>query len=209
MLECTPEEIVGETVASSPALEATSYTRIVDLRSATRLRPQIVKVHCNYSLIMRFPVPSLHFYAATTAGSKVLIEHDHSSPSLYSSVSTGPSIDPAHKLASKIQYDTSSVKQDALDIAYTILYENAFVTPQDWWIHTHVEYPTRRLAIIFLFPENRPCKDIQLLRSRTPSHSSEMMESKTSPIFLGLRTIILFLTGGVDQGLTYHVQWKW
>ena len=200
MFRCTIEEITGRKEDHRNYVEVKSYVRILDLRSALPQSPQLVRMHCSYSFLIHAPIESLDFYAATSTGSSVEINHEASTPTLPYKISTGKCPDPAHKLGSRIEYDCTKLNEEALAISYNVSFKDAFVAPEDWWFHTHIDYPAERALLMLLFPNESACKDICVRKSKTASHNSELIPANIKPLLLANKTIALIEIAEASQG---------
>ncbi len=195
----------------SNVTRVTNYSRVIDLRLAeSDASLPLVKVHCHCALECSEHPKTTCFFGATTAGSKAWIDPDPKTSNFPIVVECGasPSGD-EHELIAKITFDCSKRVSNYVNLSYSINYHDAFIHRQDWWFHTHVDYPADEISIIVLFPEKRPCKRIQLFQSQTPSRSSDLIPNPTFPARFAGDTIAHFQIRPVAQGFTYKIQWEW
>jgi hypothetical protein len=88
-----------------------------------------------------------------------------------------------------------------------LTYVKAFEGEHKEWLHTHMDHPTARLAMIILFPHDRPCKSI---KGFTKSGREPLLEYRhPRPVRLENGSIAYWRVEGPEQGAQYQLEWEW
>lgn len=88
-----------------------------------------------------------------------------------------------------------------------LTYVSAFEGEEKEWLHTHIDHPTARLAMIVLFPQNRPCKSV---KGFTKSGREPLREYRhPRPVRLERGSIAYWRVEAPEKGAEYQLEWEW
>ncbi len=187
---------------------AESFIRVVDLRDTSKPQGiQIAWAHCSYDLSIQTP-GKLPFYASTE-GWGISFEHWWNSENLQLLGPFDQKPVPPLTFTKRIEFDCSTLSKKRIQIGYSIKFKHGFVGERGAFSRIHVDYQSREILVVFLFPIDNPCLEIGLKKREKPNSLADYVDAGIRPLFLFNRSIVVFLIGAAESGQAFLAEWKW
>ncbi|MEM7549952.1 MAG: hypothetical protein AAF363_09760 [Bacteroidota bacterium] len=121
---------------------------------------------------------------------------------------TSPGKDSHLKKRYKLKIDLSNLaKGQTTFIQNNIEFINGFQGLEKEWFHTHIDYPTKHLTMVLLFPPDKPCKKI-VGKREVGRHDFEILASN-QPLIIQDGQIAYWKLKNPNLGMAYQFEWEW
>ena len=100
-------------------------------------------------------------------------------------------------------------KDQIIYVHNAVTYFNAFDGAEKEWFHTHVNFPTKSLTIILLFPDAQRCKSITGFEQVGKNEAREVDPEKGVPIIVDDGKLVYWRIPNPLFGGEYQLEWEW
>ena len=101
-------------------------------------------------------------------------------------------------------------KGEIVYVHNAVTYLSAFDGKEKEWFHTHVNFPTKSISIILLFPEEVRCKSIKGFEEIGKSERHEVLDKeKGIPIIVDEGKLVYWRIPNPLFGAEYQLEWEW
>ena len=100
-------------------------------------------------------------------------------------------------------------KNQIIYVHNALTYFNAFDRKEKEYFHTHVNFPTKSLTMILLFPEGQPCKDISGFEEVGKNKGRMVDREKGMPVILDYGKVVYWRIANPLFGAEYQLEWIW
>ncbi len=111
----------------------------------------------------------------------------------------------------EIRLNVQDVAKEAIIYIHNaVTYISAFDGKEKEWFHSHINFPTKSLTIILLFPEEQRCQGIKGFEEVGKSERREVDDKeKGTPIIVDDGKLVYWRIPNPLFGAEYQLEWEW